>query len=289
MRTHPLTLVNGVHQAHFSSVTELISWAKDADAMNCTSSRTILESYVKQIRRNPSWVEYRTYEQLDDWLVNPPSELLEAVGDLKERLGNKLAVPTKRSRKRASKLEAGEELDAQAWVSRDTEGWSDMVRIRKPKSIIKLGVNVTVSCEQKQKDLMYRGAVIVALSDLLQAMGHETEITLFSMSREYSSNQHQLLVTCDIKRAGEPLNLGAAVVALADIGFGRLVVMPAEAKVCTSQAYDYFGYRTGMPSNYPHGMDLLVDTRGSSYGMDMNWAEQFILAKLKEFSDVGVV
>lgn len=246
-------------RVEWSSVDAMIT---QATAGACTefANTAILASWQKyHLSGRDSWVNCHTAESIKRSLVHCPEHLSEAVRRVKTAIEDDVAVPYTTRRKRVYRRDQGDELDADAFLRRDPEAWTDMERVPAPKRIIKLGVNIVASCGVKQEESIWKGATTLALSDLLNAAGFETEVTVFFAGQNVSKGMDKYLGKVDIKTADQPLNVDAATFVLCDIGFFRGVFLSLLHTTAVGVVNSNLGYPAQLPQRERPDFDFIVD------------------------------
>lgn len=253
-----ITTTADTKHIEFTSIADYIGWATDLEAGFCEDGR---KRAAFCLGRTGNWVNYQTPTKLQAALVSCPASLLSAVEDVKRAIEDKVDAPQQRRRKRAHKLEMGDELDPIAWVQRDPAGWSDTHREYRTKQVVKIGVNTATSNGLDQKHVVFRGAAAVALADVLTAQGFSVEVVLFSASRGAdSSHPNQVFVqTSVVKPADAPLDVSTAAVCLAEIGFRRLIGLAVECRACVGEPNIGLGQPVTLPSEFRKGFDVIID------------------------------
>lgn len=123
-------------------------------------------------------------------------------------------VRKKMSRIVASKIKAfhprfadsGDEIDIGAYVEGDPEHWIEYHEIDEDGpggKILRVLVNVAVSCTVDKKYFIHRGAAVVGLLEALQNCGYSVEMTLMSTT-EHDDTVHQYEIP--VKRPDEHLD-----------------------------------------------------------------------------------
>jgi hypothetical protein len=155
----------------------------------------------------------------------------------------------------------GDELDPIAWIQRDPDGWSEQRKEKHPKKLIKIGVNLVTPASFDAEKLMYRGAAAVAMTDVLEQMGHRVELVAFwAVSHLWGPRRGTRHVIKTVVKAGDaPLNMNAVTVAMVEIAFSRVVMMPAIARSTARTPAAGMGRCMSLRSGDKAGLDLVID------------------------------
>ncbi len=269
---------NGVARYEFGSITECVECAY-SDELRDPVNRKLAGSYPEKGREK--FFNYQNRDTLMAALDKTPRHLLNAVADVKERIESRIEMPVAPRRKRKYGMDQGDELSLDAWVQRNPEGWTDMVRENKPKHVVRIGINVAIMCTKKPKDLLYRGAAAAALADIVTTKGYSAEVTVFDarVGLTYKEPKHLQIITA--KPANAPLDLGAIAVAASEIGFFRVIHLINACRLAEGQVNDDQGQVSSIFEEYRRGYDAILD--GNVFTIDD--AERFVLAQLAKLEE----
>lgn len=265
----------------FNSITEITALAMNKEAGE-DLNRLYANARLADVGgSNQDLREYyghhnRSCQDIADAPGNPPKHILEAVEKARQQLADKVKPPQRKRRKVRRNLADGAELDPQAWLERNPEGWSEIVHHLLESRLAKIAVNVTVSAGEHLDRLKWRGAIAAALADLLTAAGVSVEITALVCIRGFSSDMPALTCEVRVKEADTPLDMGAVAVALADAAFFRCVMLNALARKSTGMVSGWMGYPESASKEVAERFDLVLGTDLT----DRNRAEQFATAAM---------
>ena len=163
-------------------------------------------------------------------------------------------------RKRTYRREQGDELDPVAWVQRDPQGWSDVEYIPQTKPVIKLGVNLAISCGAKPSQFYPRGACLVALCDILSAQGYSVEVSAFMATRDldWESSVHVMETT--VKAPDAPLDVDGLSLVCSEIGYFRTIGFLTYIEASEKEVSHDLGMPEKMPEHLAEGFDLILDS-----------------------------
>lgn len=240
-----------LEMVEFNSSSEM---AEQACATGLGKNSDIADSVAS---RRTTWSEHTNAKDVLAMLSAPPMEIVRVVEELRERIEAFIDVPTQATRKRRHGLDSGDELDPIAWVQRDPFGWSDSIRERKPKRVIRIAVNLSISAFRRQADLVYRGAAAVALADILSSLGHDVELVAFNHCSRFS--EQDMLGSVVLKASDQPMNISAVSIGLAHISYFRTVMLPALVRSSTKNVRSSLGQPCSLPMEARRGFDVVVD------------------------------
>jgi hypothetical protein len=268
---------DGVSRVEFSGVAELMAYANDGERnLNVAENIEPLRHWREY--EGDRWVNYATRKKLTEWMTSAPSHLLERVERFKERIQDKVALPTKQRRKRIRRQETGDELDPVAWVQRDPNGWDDTKKISVPRNSIKIGFNYSTPGSMPAEALLVRGAIVAALADLLSQQGNNVEVVGFDTGYGLGDCASFVMTTV-IKPMEAPLDLSSLCVAAAEIGFYRVVVVPASIVFASAKCHSGPCACGPLPSAEKKSMDIVVEWRQTSEDA----AVEYVLEQLARF------
>jgi len=251
-----------LYRVEFNSVAESI---EVANAKGYGKNAAMLDRHIDKANESEfsSFFNSKTIEDIDSMLDDPPTELVDRVQRMTDRVRDSIEVPQKRRRKRRRGLDSGDELDPIKWAMRDPNGWEETQKIREPKHTLRIGVNLSSSAGARPHQLAARGAAAVGAADVLTETAHSVElVAIDTASNPFRGGSAQSMVVAHIpvKSAGDPLDIGSAAVVLGDISFFRLVVLCAEMRpINDKQIDDGFGTPAKVPWEDRRNLDLLIE------------------------------
>jgi hypothetical protein len=270
---------DGVYRLGWTSISELVD---DAFAQYAQSeaSKDFLSALHKR-HDGDTWANGHDETSLRKALSQPAKETLAEIDAMRRTLVNELALPTTARRKVRRGMEWGDDLDADRYLSREPNAWEQSVRDPATRRTVTIGVNLTVCAGQNADELLYRGAAAVALADLLTQRGINVRLIGFSVGEEVSSRMHRLVSTVEFKAADMPLDVASLATAVCDVGFFRMVVMPAEFRHLTGQVSTCLGIRGGqyLPSPDRMALDYLVESRVTTRESALDWLREQMAAQ----------
>src|SRR5262249_53575375 len=210
------------------------------------------------------------WRELESAIANPPQALLDAVDSMRERIAD-VAIPQSRTRRVCPKSEQDEELSALAWAMRDPIGWTQIRSIAQPRDTVTVGINLSVGWRQKPSELLYRGAAVAALSDILESAGHSVEIVAFKVTNEVTDRVGRALTRVTVKASDQPLDIGAVALALAEIAFIRLALMSANARRLPGTLTRSWGKVDSLAEHERTGIDILAERDITSESAAVEW------------------
>lgn len=208
-----------------------------------------------------SWVNHATTDSLTRSMREPQPRLVGAVQDMKRRIEDAVQSPTRERRKLRRRQEDGDDLDPQAVAERRLDAWDRVEHRSVPKHVVTIGINLSVSSSCRPEHLLYRGAAAAALADLLTQGGHSVEVVGFLAASHPSADYscESVLTRVVVKPADVPLDITSLSVALAEIGYFRLVVMVAMGRVLPTKVSGGFGRPRSLSQEERRGVDVVLD------------------------------
>jgi hypothetical protein len=284
MKKHLTHDSDGVSRIEFDSISELIDYASNDSNMNMPINQESMDYWHK--KEGSEWVNYATRASFDKWMRDCPQYLLDTIEKLKQQVQDKIALPTKQRRKRIHRQEIGDELQAEAWIHRDPDGWDDTHKEIVTRNNIRIGVNYSTPGGMRKEALLYRGSIVAALADLLTQMGNNVEVIGFDTGVSLGSIKFFVMTTM-LKPMSAPLDMASLAVACAEIGFYRVIVVPASilfADCPVSSAPCFCG---PVPAQDKKNMDIMVEWTNTNEEL----AVKYVLDQLARFQGVahGVV
>ena len=264
---------DGVHRMVWSSVSDLVDDAF-SDYAQQEPSRELLEALHRH-HEGSKWANGHSKQTLRDAVNRPPVALMAAIDEMREQLVNDLDLPTAPRRKVRRGKEWGDELDSDRWLNRDPAAWERNEREPQPRQTLTIGVNLTVHWAQKPEELLYRGAAACALADLLTDKGLNVRIVGFSAGGDCGDDVKKVVGMVEFKRADMPLDLASLATATCDIGFFRMVVMPAEFRHLPGKLASNLGTRAAhLPGPDRKAIDYLVESSVTSREAATAWLRE---------------
>ena len=262
---------DGVYRFAWDSVSDLVEDAFSDRAQSADARRFLADLHREYA--GDTWANGHTVESLQAAVSDPSRKLLDAIDRMRGHLLEELAVPAAPRRRVRRGLEAGDEMDPDRWLTRNPNCWEQSVRERQPRRVVTVGVNCTVYWSQKPAELLYRGAAACALADVLTAQGVNVRILGFSVGSNCSDRVRKLVTTVELKRADMPLDMAALATALCDVGFFRMVVMPAEFRHLPGKLCRSLGTRGAqtLPAADRQGIDFLIESDVTSERAAIDW------------------
>lgn len=194
------------------------------------------------------------------WMRQMPQHLLDAIEAVKSEVEALVEVPMRGRRKLRRNREEGDELDPQAVLERRPDGWTEVDSVRVPKNVIKIAANLALSAGHRPEHLMYRGAAVAAIADLLTERGYSVEVVLFEIGVGVTGRGYdRLCARCVVKAAGDPLDIGAVAVSLGEVGFLRTAMFAAEHRVYPEKGDGGCGMVGGLLPREKADIDVLLD------------------------------
>lgn len=146
---------------------------------------------------------------------------------------------------------------------RDDEGELDCQRLlngeqnvyrRAHRTRIQAAQTITIVCQlgdpsaTTAKDMMWRGAAVVAAVDLLEKQGYSCEVVMFDHGRgAYYGYKDQSLIICKLKEAGNPLDINTLTNCISAwfvrcVSYAALHLAGPAKKHCGWPVYNYDGF-----------------------------------------------
>jgi len=261
-----------VHRFAWDSVSELVADAL-SDRAQSEEARRFIRDGVHREHAGDRWANRHTVATLRKAVSDPSAKLLSAIDEMRGHLVDDLALPTAPRRRVRRGLESGDEMDPDRWLVRNPYCWEQSQREPQPRRTVTIGVNVTVYWAQEPEELLYRGAAACALADVLTARGLNVRILGLSVGSDCSSRVRKLVTTVELKRGDMPLDMAALATAVCDIGFFRMIVMPAEFRHLPGAVDHGLGTRgnQALPQADRRGIDYLIESDVTSREAAVKW------------------
>lgn len=238
----------------FDGIADIITAATNPNGPAYTNNRRDIESWIADRTAHNGY----TPAKLLDAIAHPPAALTATVQELAAELAGEVEPPRRTVRRRRYQLDTGSELDPLAWIQRRPDGWSDMNRTHQPSPFARIGVNIASGYRTTPDQLRYRGAAAVAIAHLYTLHGFSVELLGYRSVTEHAPwNRVCQIIT--IKRADIPLDIGAAALALSEIGFYRLAVMMATMMIAPGQLDSGVATPAAMPPAELDRLDVLIE------------------------------
>ncbi len=273
----PATLCSdGVHRYEFGSIGDAV---EDSLASHGTteSNRTMIDR-KHRFNWGGYFYNYLSKETFLAELVQPNAKLLDAIEKMREEIVGELAMPTCRRRKIRHGQDDGEELDPDRVLARDPYAWDKSVRVEHTRRTVTIGCNISVLCDVKAEQLLYRGAAALALADILTERGFNVEIVAFKAVAGPSSEVRNGVIKYQVKPANMPLDLNTVAVGLCELAFARAVGVYGSARHWPGQIDGGLGYSCNLPAADREGLDYLIEQTCLSREVAVEW----IKSQLKE-------
>jgi len=255
----PTESVNGDSADLFVEYESIGEMFDAADAVGGGFHPTNVGMADGRARGGRNWMQGATFDNLRASLVRPRTEIIAAVQEMRDRLEEQLAPPLKRRRKRRDRQEEGEELDPQAVAEMRPDGWSRIVRVMRRKHVAELGVNMTVHAGLEQQHMIYRGAAICAVADMLTTEGHSVGVTAYMAALNPGPLTRRFAMSFRVKQPDAPLDIAAVSTATCDLGFLRLAMFSAMIRSMTSPCRPTLGYPASVPDFAKRHVDVMVE------------------------------
>lgn len=273
--------------ARFDSLSEYVEFARAGRARDPVNGR------IADRRFTAEFGNYRS-EYLDGLdgdgvvrcLSEPRRHTVEAVERMVRELTDEVEAPTRQRRKVRRKLESGDELDPQAWLERRIDGWSEVQHTRVPRHVVRVLCHPGVLGWREPQDLLWRGAAAVAVASILGSRGMSVEIDGVTAATHVARDHYNLgcraTLAVTLKRAEDPLDVGAMATALCEVAFHRIVTLAARARVLTEEIADGMGKTATLTAEESAGYDIQID----SDILGMGAAVEAVRRSVSKFAEV---
>lgn len=248
--------------AVMDSIYEMFSYVAEPDGKNCRDPQN-----AKVAQRAYQWATERyggeDVQTTIKKYLEPNGEFAEEIAYVKRYIENALDdLGVKRDRplrKIRRRLEAGDELDTQAYIQRQSDGWSEVQKRRQPHRAIKIAVNVSMSTGMVNAGrAVSRGAAFAAMSDVLEDIGYTTEIGLFDVTLHAGTICKTYVVEVPVKKFGSPLDVSQIAFMGSNTSFIGNVVFPMQARVLRGKS-NHWGHPGPVPANIAGNYDIMID------------------------------
>lgn len=158
----------------------------------------------RNIEDGDPWSGTKTYEDMQSLAEEGWPDGLKHVEEVRKKMSRIVASKIKAFHPRLA--DAGDEIDIGAFVEGDPEHWIEFHEVDTDGpggKIVRVLVNVAVSCSVDKKYFIHRGAAVVGLMEALQNCGFSVELTLLSTT-QHGNHIHQYEIP--VKRSDEHLD-----------------------------------------------------------------------------------
>jgi hypothetical protein len=162
------------------------------------------EKHSRRKEGDDGWAGTRSYEECQELAADGWPEGLGHVEEVRKKMNRIVASKIKAYHPRYA--DSGDEIDIGAFVEGDPEHWIEF----QPEDtegmggkIVRVLVNVAVSCSVEKEVFIHRGAAVVGLLEALSNCGYSVELTLMSTTENDGTiNQYEI----PVKRSDEHLD-----------------------------------------------------------------------------------
>ncbi len=242
----------------FDSVTEMVEQCLNPESSNEASRAKHLEN----IERGASvFTNKYTARKVLKELSNPPTAAAR-VRDIVREIESEHEFKSTR-RRLAHRREDGGELNAGAWVRRELDGWNRMERTAFNRKVVRIAVNIGITCRGKPEQTYYRGAAAIALADALDAAGHSVEIVAITCGKGVDTSMpfnHRIVVETIAKHSDTPMDIDSMSLICAEIGFFRTIGFCCRSSVVNGRIDNDMGETVPVPNEVESEYDLLIDS-----------------------------
>lgn len=252
----PVIDIDGLAVMEFESVNALIECAFARGQGNGSHGAIKADDIMMQV---DSWTDGKCYTDVQDAMRVAPTDLLREVHRVRAAIEDKIEPPVRKRRTRRQRQPQGDELNAEAWIQRDPEGWIDIQHRRVYKHVVSIGVNLVTPCTFDQSKLTYRGALVAALTDCFTTLGHSVHVDLVYTSLNTCSAWRKTVVVCTVKHSDSPLDIASLTYTTGSIAFSRLGVLCAEIRCCQGEIDCGCGSPAAIPKSMRDRYDIVFD------------------------------
>lgn len=265
-------------RSDFYSVGAIIDTATAVGLGNLPANASQSDTYISGMNGRDSFFNGHTIDSIKAGLEDCSRHLIDTIDAMRDRIGDRVAPPVAKRRKRVSGLDEGSDIDVFKWRAGDHEtAWSDRRKVRREARVARVAVNVACLSSRRPQDLLYRGAAAAAIADVLTAQGVAVEIVAVSCTGGMLRGGYdQHIVTVRVKGTHEPLNMSAVAFSLCEIGFFRGVIIPARCRMETRAVCSTFGGTINMPIFLRDEFDCVIDSDVLTEADAVQAAEAFI-------------
>jgi len=241
--------------ARYDSIGALVACATDRGRV----AECNMEIYARIATRCSDFTNGYSLDRAVSELSDPP-RCAARVRELAEGLALHDAPM---GRRLARRREDGDEMDAGAWVRRETDGWSRMERTRRVPRVLRIAVNVSSHCEMTPDMLFWRGAAACALADALESRGGDrAEVVAYTAGtgRFVRNGGATEIAEVMVKRAESPMDADGMALVLGELGFYRTAFFAALiAGAGAREVHRNLGSSQTMPPEFRAGYDIVID------------------------------
>lgn len=253
--------------AVMDSLHEMFETVLDSTGLNCrdrVNSKPAADYYARQ----PWWssrtepcgaVAKRAVEAFLEPTRGVNREVERAKAAM-ERMLDDLGVERARPMRRiARRLESGDELESQAFLTKRVDGWEEVRKERRMHKAIKLGVNVSMASAMVDAGLsVSRGAALAAMADILESIGYSTEIGLFDVTMNAGALCKTYVIETPAKSLSMPLDVDQIAFMGSNPDFIAQVVFPMQYRVLRG-ASRCWGQAGAVPRDIAKTYDFMMD------------------------------
>lgn len=253
--------------AVMDSLHEMFEKVLDPTGLNCRD-RVNAEAAAKYFSMAPWWSSSslpcgEIARRAVDAFLRPTHEAnreVERAKTMMEKMLDDIGVERARPMRRIKRrLEAGDELDTQAYIARRADGWDEVRKERRMHKAIKLGVNVSMASAMVSAGLsVSRGAALAAMADILEDIGYSTEISLFDVTMNAGALCKTYVIETPAKSLSMPLDVDQIAFMGSNPDFIAQVVFPMQYRVLRG-ASNNWGQAGAVPRDIAKTYDFMMD------------------------------
>lgn len=205
------------------------------------------------------WANHRSRLQSSQAITNPQQDLVDAVEEAREIISTEITPPPTARRRIARGRIEGDAICSDRYLRRVAECWDRSERIAKPNRVLRLAVNLATSADRLPKDIVWRGAVAVALTDELQRQGFRVELVAFRCNDIFFEHRSgRTYAGAFIKEASQPVDVAALSTICCCAGFYRLTFVHAVIAQSTRTVSSDWGLPVDCSRNDVNA-DVIID------------------------------
>lgn len=251
-----VSLATAIHESN-----ESLSRSMNQDAPPATrhANQTLIEETFQQ-KYGISWVEGMDREACLNAFARPRADLVAAVDDARRIIETDIVPPATGQRRRTVRgRESGDAIGIDRFLRRDADCWERVEKVRTTSRVVRLAVNLATPSTVEPKQVIWRGAVAIALADELQRKGISVEIIAFRANQDFFYEDRRTAVcACTVKAASEPLDIASLATICCSLGWYRLCFVPAMIAKSTRVVSSHWGRATEI-SRSMIGADAIID------------------------------
>lgn len=213
-------------------------------------------------RDGGAWVERLTHESIVAALTTPRTDLIARVDEARSLIAENIPTPTRTRRRVARGRESGDAIDADRFIARVPECWDRSERQQFPARTVRLVVNLATAWDTRATEIIWRGAVAVALADELALRGFAVEIVAASatLAKTHctSKTETRWISATVVKQAGEPIDLARVSMICCSLGFYRFGFLAADIASTNAKVRRNLGIPTNM-ARADLNADIVID------------------------------